>query len=82
MYASFLKAEHEFTFKDVTEKPVPSLLRNFSAPVRLNTDVTDDDLLFLLAHDSDEFNRYFFFMYIILSLERTCKLKKSFTFKG
>ncbi|OAE29307.1 hypothetical protein AXG93_3102s1340 [Marchantia polymorpha subsp. ruderalis] len=52
------KAEHEFTFKDVTEKPVPSLLRNFSAPVRLNTDVTDDDLLFLLAHDSDEFNRW------------------------
>ncbi|KAG6550913.1 hypothetical protein Mapa_007528 [Marchantia paleacea] len=52
------KAEHQFTFKDITEKPVPSLLRNFSAPVRLNTDVTDDDLLFLLAHDSDEFNRW------------------------
>jgi aminopeptidase N len=52
------KAEQEFTFVDITEKPVPSLLRNFSAPVRLVSDVTDDDLFFLLAHDSDQFNRW------------------------
>ncbi|KAL2642323.1 hypothetical protein R1flu_009910 [Riccia fluitans] len=52
------KVEHEFRFKDIAGKPVPSLLRNFSAPVRLHTDTTDEDLLFLLAHDSDEFNRW------------------------
>ncbi|KAG0609811.1 hypothetical protein M758_7G015800 [Ceratodon purpureus] len=52
------KAEQEFTFIDIAEKPVPSLLRNFSAPVRLVSDVTNDDLFFLLAHDSDQFNRW------------------------
>ncbi|XP_024366624.1 puromycin-sensitive aminopeptidase isoform X1 [Physcomitrium patens] len=52
------KAEQEFTFLGITEKPVPSLLRNFSAPVRLVSDVTDDELFFLLAHDSDQFNRW------------------------
>jgi aminopeptidase N len=52
------QAEQEFTFVDIAEKPVPSLLRNFSAPVRLVSDVTNDDLFFLLAHDSDQFNRY------------------------
>ncbi|EFJ30604.1 hypothetical protein SELMODRAFT_409116 [Selaginella moellendorffii] len=53
------KEEQEFTFLNLPEKPVPSFLRNFSAPVRLVTPtVTDDDLLFLLAHDSDEFNRW------------------------
>ncbi|KAJ7557437.1 hypothetical protein O6H91_05G126600 [Diphasiastrum complanatum] len=53
------KAEQEFTFVNIPEKPVASLLRNFSAPVRLlQPDITDDDLLFLLAHDSDEFNRW------------------------
>ncbi|KAF3490273.1 hypothetical protein F2Q69_00051980 [Brassica cretica] len=30
----------------------------FSAPVRVETDLSDDDLFFLLAHDSDEFNRW------------------------
>lgn len=52
-----MQAVQEFVFKDITERPVPSLLRSFSAPVRLVSDITDDDLLFLLAHDSDEFNR-------------------------
>ncbi|XP_024396860.1 puromycin-sensitive aminopeptidase [Physcomitrium patens] len=52
------KTEQEFTFMNITEKPVPSLLRNFSAPVRLVSDVTNEDLYFLLAHDSDQFNRW------------------------
>ncbi|KAI5066062.1 hypothetical protein GOP47_0018686 [Adiantum capillus-veneris] len=52
------KAEQEFIFTDILERPVPSLLRGFSAPVRLVSDVADEDLLFLLAHDSDEFNRW------------------------
>lgn len=52
------KKEEEFVFNDVLERPIPSLLRGFSAPVRLDSDLTDDDLFFLLAHDSDEFNRW------------------------
>ncbi|XP_022002157.1 puromycin-sensitive aminopeptidase isoform X1 [Helianthus annuus] len=52
------KAEEEFVFTDVPEKPIPSLLRGYSAPIRLHSDLTDNDLFFLLAHDSDEFNRW------------------------
>lgn len=36
---------------------MPSLLRGYSAPVRLDSDLTESDLFFLLANDSDEFNR-------------------------
>ncbi|KAL3499325.1 hypothetical protein ACH5RR_038418 [Cinchona calisaya] len=52
------KKEEQFVFNDVSERPIPSLLRGFSAPVRLDSDLTDSDLLFLLAYDSDEFNRW------------------------
>ncbi|KAL5538160.1 hypothetical protein UlMin_045626 [Ulmus minor] len=52
------KKEEEFVFSDVPERPIPSLLRGFSAPIRLESDLTDSDLFFLLAHDSDQFNRW------------------------
>lgn len=55
---SLKKAQEKFTFKNIKAKPVLSLLRNFSAPVRLDYTQTDDELLFLLAHDSDPFNRW------------------------
>lgn len=45
-------------FNDIPERPVPSILRGYSAPVRMDTDLNDADLYFLLANDSDEFNRY------------------------
>ena len=48
----------QFTFINVPEAPVPSLLRGFSAPVKLQFDYSNDDLLFLLANDSDAFNRW------------------------
>lgn len=53
-------AEQEFVFEGVgAARPVPSLLRNFSAPVRMTVGgQTDADLLFILAHDTDAFNRY------------------------
>ncbi|XP_039855049.1 puromycin-sensitive aminopeptidase [Panicum virgatum] len=54
----FKKKEEEFIFKNVPEKPVPSLLRGYSAPVRLDSDLSESDLFFLLASDSDEFNRW------------------------
>ncbi len=54
-----LKKESEtFVFRDLPEEPVPSLLRHFSAPVKLKTDLSDEERLFLMAYDSDEFNRW------------------------
>lgn len=52
------KPSETFSFPDVASKPVLSVLRNFSAPVKLITDESREDLLFLLAHDPDGFNRY------------------------
>jgi len=46
------------TFVNVDSAPVPSLLRDFSAPVVLDYGYSDDELLTLLAHDSDAFNRW------------------------
>ena len=48
----------QLTFVNVDSNPVPSLLRGFSAPVVLDHDYSDEDLLTLLAHDSDAFNRW------------------------
>ncbi|MCP8898405.1 aminopeptidase N [Gilvimarinus xylanilyticus] len=47
-----------FVFTDVPEKPVPSLLRGFSAPVKLKFAYSRDDLVRLALRDSDGFNRY------------------------
>jgi aminopeptidase N len=54
-----LKKPHEvFVFKNLKKPPVLSLLRNFSAPVRVLYSDTDRDLLLRLAHDRDPFNRW------------------------
>jgi aminopeptidase N len=50
--------QHSFTFVNVAEKPIPSLLRGFSAPVELIYNYSDLELAFLMAHDSDAFNRW------------------------
>jgi aminopeptidase N len=50
--------EQSFTFVDLPGKPVPSLLRGFSAPVKLETDLSDDDLRLLQVHDTDGFNKW------------------------
>ncbi len=47
-----------FKFINVDNKPVPSLLRDFSAPVKLNYPYTDDELLWLLQCDSNPFSRW------------------------
>ena len=47
--------EQTFTFDGVTARPVASLLRGFSAPVRLITDQTESDLLTLMSGDDDDF---------------------------
>ena len=54
-----LKAnEQEFVFTGLTSRPVPSLLRSFSAPVKLRYEYSAKDLLLLLSADSDGFNRW------------------------
>jgi len=52
------EANASFTFVNIDSEPVPSLLRGFSAPVVLEDGLNADDLLILLAHDSDPFNQW------------------------
>jgi len=52
------EAKQQFVFENIQQRPIPSILRGFSAPVKMETDLSDDDLLFLMAHDSDGFNRW------------------------
>jgi len=52
------RASQRFEFVDVRAPPVPSLLRGFSAPVRLEYAYSDEDLALLAAHDSDAVNRW------------------------
>jgi aminopeptidase N len=51
-------AAQTYVFEGVAERPVLSINRGFSAPIKLVTDLTDDDLAFLAAHDSNPFNRW------------------------
>jgi len=52
------EAAQAFRFVDIAARPVPSLLRGFSAPVKLRFDCADDALMFQMAHDGDGFNRW------------------------
>lgn len=54
----FAQAEASIEFKDVKVKPVVSLLRNFSAPVDLDFNYSDQDLAFLLQHETNGFNQW------------------------
>jgi aminopeptidase N len=55
---SLKKPEEKFVFENRKARPVPSLLRGFSAPVILNYPYREDELLHLMAHDDDPFNRW------------------------
>ncbi|CAM3616886.1 aminopeptidase N [Phaeobacter inhibens] len=52
------EAKQSFTFDGLASKPVPSILREFSAPVILERETTNAERAFLLAHDTDPFNRW------------------------
>jgi len=52
------QTEQIFEFDGVVSEPVPSLFRNFSAPVILDSNLSQDQLLTLLAHDTDPFNQW------------------------
>lgn len=55
---SLQEAEQTFRFEGIKEKPILSFLRGFSAPIKVKTSLSDEELAFLLANDSDEFNRW------------------------
>jgi aminopeptidase N len=50
--------EQAFIFENIAAEPVPSLLRGFSAPVKLEYAYSDEELMFLMANDNDGFNRW------------------------
>jgi aminopeptidase N len=52
------QAEQSFSFDGFASKPVPSILRGFSAPIVLDREVSREERAFLLAHDTDAFNRW------------------------
>mmetsp|Transcript_58256 Transcript_58256/g.137108 ORF Transcript_58256/g.137108 Transcript_58256/m.137108 type:complete len:874 (+) Transcript_58256:26-2647(+) len=47
-----------FEFADIAEEPVLSVLRGYSAPVKLEFDRSEEELAFLMGHDDDSFNRW------------------------
>ncbi|HMO09559.1 MAG TPA: aminopeptidase N, partial [Paracoccaceae bacterium] len=52
------ESEQSFTFEGLAARPVPSILRGFSAPVILERAATPEERAFLLAHDTDPFNKW------------------------
>ena len=52
------KARQSFRMRGLASKPVPSILRDFSAPVILKRESSPEERAFLLAHDTDAFNRW------------------------
>ncbi len=55
---SVQEPQQTFTFINIPVRPTPSLLRNFSAPVKLDYPYTEEQLVFLMSHDNDLFNRW------------------------
>lgn len=47
-----------FCFKNIPHEPIPSLFRGFSAPVNIDAGYSSSELMFLMAHDTDAFNRW------------------------
>ena len=47
-----------FVFKNITQQPLPSILRGFSAPVKIKYNYSNEQLSFLMSHDRDAFNRW------------------------
>lgn len=52
------ESEQVFVFDQITEKPIVSLMREFSAPIKLHCDYTDDELAFLMIHATNDFARW------------------------
>ncbi|MCL4121521.1 UNVERIFIED_CONTAM: hypothetical protein GTU68_042543 [Idotea baltica] len=55
---NIIEEQQTFVFQEVSEKPVVSLLREFSAPVKLNYAYSDEELIFLMVHAKNDFARW------------------------
>ncbi|GLS84629.1 aminopeptidase N [Paraferrimonas haliotis] len=55
---NFTQEKQQWTFEGIAEKPIVSLFREFSAPVKLDYQYSQDDLVHLLKHASNEFSRW------------------------
>lgn len=75
------EAHQLFVFKNMPSRPVPSLLRGFSAPIKLHYAYTDEELQFLFKHDTDPFNRWEagqkYALSLLLTLAHQYQLKKT-----
>ncbi|MEO8402036.1 MAG: aminopeptidase N [Gammaproteobacteria bacterium] len=74
-------SENEFVFTNIPSKPIPSLLRNFSAPVKIKYNYSNQELVLLFLHDKDLFNRWEagqkYAVNVILGLVHDYQQKKS-----
>lgn len=74
-------SSQEFVFENINVRPIVSINRDFSAPVKLHTDLSFEDQLFLMANDSDAFNRFeasqVVSLQIMLELIEKAKSKKT-----
>jgi len=61
------KARETFRFDNIAQEPVPSLFRGFSAPVNVDAGYSQGELMFLMAHDTDAFNRWDAAQVLVLS---------------
>ena len=52
------KEKQSFLFENISEKPIPSILRGFSAPVKIKNSLSRSEKIFLIGYDSDSFNRW------------------------
>ncbi len=55
---SITNEQQQFIFENVSSKPYPSLLRGFSAPVKVKFERTTEELALSMGNDSDSFNRW------------------------
>ncbi|MBI2786822.1 MAG: aminopeptidase N, partial [Legionella longbeachae] len=65
-------AEQHFSFTDLSEKPVISLLRDFSAPIKLKQDLSQDELLFLLRYETDGYAKWNAAQNLVLNCIKEC----------
>lgn len=75
------EAEQNFTFTGLSEKPVVSLLREFSAPIKLKYDVTQEELLFLLRYEVDGYAKWDAAQNLVLNCIKECLNQPSSTWQ-
>jgi aminopeptidase N len=54
----FTEAQQEFVFPNIEADVIPSIFRGFSAPVKINMEQSNEELAFLMAYDTDSFNKW------------------------